>query len=591
MPRRLPILPRSGAWPRGAALALAVLAAFLCYVAGSFPGASSLFGGAAPVAAQEIDNARLRSAKFETATGVRGGKAILRIEFDIDPGYHMYPQSSSAQAPTFTWNEPEFLVPGAIVELSKPHEIEAFGAKELAFDKELILQQEFTVAADAPLGVVELKGKAQWQYCNDQNCFQPRGPVRAKLEIVEVVADGAGGAGGTGGAGGAANGGAANGGAANGGGVVAAPQNADPNQLAPKAPEPKQPEPRQPAPARDTTTASTNAPTLGELLLKAIVAGLLTVLTPCVFPLLPVTVSFFSKQKGAALPRSVVYALGIIFTITVIGLVFSSTIGAFARGWVFNAVVGVLFIILSLSLFGLFDLRMPSFLLDWSSAKAGGGGLIGAFFMAVTLALTSFSCSMPFLAVMFEDFARGDRVMAVTGLVAYSGTLAAPFFLCSLFPSALQSLPRAGEWMNAVKVVMGFVEFGLAFKFLRTVALNFESDVLPRSLVLSIWAACAFGAAIYLLGFIVLPHDTKVESIGVFRLVFALAFLASGLYITPGIYRKQLANWIESFIQTNLEHDIDGFVPIPWVLNDWEGSHARAAEKKRPILFDFTGDG
>jgi thiol:disulfide interchange protein DsbD len=291
-----------------------------------------------------------------------------------------------------------------------------------------------------------------------------------------------------------------------------------------------------------------------------------------------------------------VYALGIIFTITVIGLVFSSSIGAFARGWVFNAAVGALFLTLSLSLFGMFDLRLPSFLLDWSTNKAGGGGLIGAFFMAMTLALTSFSCSMPFLAVMFEDFGRGDRTTAIGGLVIYSGTLALPFFFCSLFPAALQALPRAGEWMNAVKVVMGFVEFALAFKFLRSVALNFHSDALPRSLVLAIWVACAIGAATYLLGFIVLPHDTKVESIGVVRLLFALFFLSSALYLAPGVWRRPLANWVEAFLQTGTD-EIDvgggggGDRHIAWVKNDWQGSLDRAAAANRPVLFDFTGVG
>jgi thiol:disulfide interchange protein DsbD len=329
--------------------------------------------------------------------------------------------------------------------------------------------------------------------------------------------------------------------------------------------------------------------------------GLITILTPCVFPLLPVTVSFFSKQKGPALPRSTVYALGIVFTLTVIGLVFKSTLDVFARGSAFNLFVGFLFFALALSLFGMFELRLPGFLIDKAQEKSGSGGLIGPFFMAVVLALTSFSCSVPFLAIMFSQFDKGRVVASVLGLVAYSSTVALPFFLCSLFPALLKTLPKSGGWLNAVKVTMGFVEFGLAFKFLRTVAINNGSDVLPRSLVLAIWVACAIGATLYLFGYVVLPHDTKVESIGVVRLLFAILFLTLALYFVPGMFGRPLNAQLEGFIQSE-EKDFAGATTgsrgageskseIAWTLNDWDGALARAAEKKRPALFDFTGVG
>jgi thiol:disulfide interchange protein DsbD len=213
--------------------------------------------------------------------------------------------------------------------------------------------------------------------------------------------------------------------------------------------------------------------------------------------------------------------------------------------------------------------------------------------MAVTLALTSFSCSVPFLALMFEDFNAGGHLSAAFGLTVYGGVVAAPFMLCSLFPAAISALPRAGVWMNAIKVTMGFVEFALAFKFLRTVALTFHSDVLPRGFVLAIWAACALGAALYLLGFVVLPHDTRSESIGVVRLVVAFALL----YLLPGVFRQPLANWIEAFLQTNRETELaaagdghGGAAHIEWTRNDWDGALLRAAQT-RPLLMDFTGVG
>lgn len=525
-----------------------------------------------PAAAQgfeEPSKVTVRKVAFDPPTASAGGTASLRIEFEFPPPFHMYPQSDTGQRPEFQWKVPAGWQVLPVEDVSKPHEIEAFGQKSLAFEKEAVLRQAFRVPADQPPGKVEVTGTGRWQYCDDNACYLDRDvPFAATVEVVAAAEDGSGGSGG--------------------------------GAVAPVAAQEPPPPVESPAGRSESGPGGEGrgAVTLA-LLLKAIGAGLLTVLTPCVFPLLPVTVSFFSKQKGPALPRSVVYAVGIVFTITVVGLVFNTTLDSIARGWVFNLAIGLLFLVLSLSLFGLFDLRLPSFLLDFSTSKSGGGGLVGAFFMAVTLALTSFSCSMPFLALMFEDFNAGGHLSAVVGLTVYGSTMALPFFLCSLFPAAISALPKAGLWMNAIKVTMGFVEFALAFKFLRTVALNFGSDVLPRGFVLAIWAACALGAAAYLFGYLVLPHDTKAESIGVVRLVFGIAFLSAALYLLPGVFRQPLADWIEGFLQTSPAEIASagigggggGSHEIPWKKNDWDGALERARVANRPVLMDLTGVG
>ena len=283
---------------------------------------------------------------------------------------------------------------------------------------------------------------------------------------------------------------------------------------------------------------------------------------------------------------------------------FKSSLDLFARGDFFNLAVGVLFLVLALSLFGLFDLRLPGFLSDWSTQKSSKGGYVGAFFMAVTIALTSFSCSVPFLAIMFERFEGGQYGVAVVGLTVYAITLASPFVVCSLFPALLSSMPRAGSWMNAIKVTMGFVEFGLAFKFLRTVDLNHDWGFLPRDLVLAIWVACCLGAALYLFGYLVLPHDTKTESIGVVRLLFAIMFLSFAVYFLPGVFGRPLAPQLDAFIQTTSEELASGggtwkgdgggepsHAEIAWIKNDWDGSLARGRDRGSPVLFDFTGFG
>jgi thiol:disulfide interchange protein DsbD len=500
-----------------------------------------------------------------------GGTATIEVELALADKWHVYAQRHpDYRPPQFEWTLPEgWKTKGGLIEVTEPHEVDLFGDKLFVFEKKAVLRQSFDVPAAAPLGDVAIKGLGAWQRCDEGGCIDDKGvPVAATVSIVAAGA----------------------------------------------------------APAVPTPPPAASAQSIGDIVLSGMGWGLLTILTPCVFPLLPVTVSFFSKQQGPALPRSTVYALGIIFTLTVIGLVFKSSLDVMARGAAFNIFVGVLFVVLAMSLFGLFELRLPSFLIDRSQEKGGAGGLVGPFFMAVTLALTSFSCSVPFLALMFARFDKGHVAESVLGLLAYSSTVAFPFFLCSLFPSLLKSLPKSGGWLNAVKVTMGFVELGLAFKFLRTPTLipGVGSDWLPRSLVLAIWIACSLGAALYLFGYVVLPHDTRPESIGPVRLVFAVAFLTMGVWFVPAMFGGRLPPTLEGFIQTQAGELAEGGTVasappdpwnsttgaatgsngggngvakpprvghIEWPKNDWDGALARAAEKKRPALFDFTGVG
>lgn len=509
----------------------------------------------------EPSTVKVAGARFVPDSAAAGSTATIEVELSIAPGWHVYGQRQEAEKPpSFAWKLPDgWRTSGPLVEVTPPHDAKLFGLDDVysIHEGKVVLRQAFAVPAGAPQGKVEVRGAGTWQRCDDKGCSDDVDvPVAA---FVSIVAAGV---------------------------VPAAGQ-----QAPPPAPVKSDPKPA-PAPEKDGRD-------LASVLLSGIGWGFITILTPCVFPLLPVTVSFFSKQKGPALPRSLVYAAGIIFTLTVIGLVFKGSLDLFSRGTAFNLFVGLLFITLALSLFGLFELRLPSFLIDRTQERGAAGGMLGAFFMAVTLALTSFSCSVPFLALMFSQFDKGQFVVSVLGLLAYSATVALPFFLCSLFPTLLKAMPRSGGWLNAVKVTMGFVEFGLAFKFLRTVALNEGSDALSRGLVLAIWTACAIGAAIYLFGYITLPHDTKAESIGVVRLLFALMFLSIAFYLVPGTFGRPLGSAIDGFLQTEKSDLWVGggggggqtAEEAPWPRNDWDGALARAAEKKRPALFDFTGVG
>ncbi len=494
------------------------------------------------------------SVTADPATVPAGGTTQVRVKIEIVPDWHLY-GLKYGQPPRIELDLPEGLTAGALSEFPEPHEIARIPDMPdlitIEHEAEVTFSIAVTVAPDAALGPRTIGGSFSAMACDPMQCLpEETRPIEASFVVTEWLGPETGGNG-------------------------ASP-------VVPGAGEPEE-----------------MSGGVGGIIGSGVFWGLITLLTPCVFPLLPVTVSFFSKQEGAVLPKALVYAFGIIFTLTVVGLIFGASLDVMARGDAFNVFVGVLFVVLALSLFGLFDLRLPGFLTDATTKRSSATGLIGPFFMAMTLALTSFSCSIPFLAIMFTTFEEGDKSAALIGLLAYSVTVAVPFFFCSLFPALLKTMPRAGGWMNAVKVTMGFVEFGLAFKFFRTVAINHDWDILPRTLVLAIWAACAFAAAMYLFGIFSLPKDTKVETVGTLRMLFAVMFFSLGLYIVPGLFGRPLASDLEGFIQTEPK-DLwivgDGgsagdTAHLEWPRNDWEGARERAIAADRYVLFDFTGKG
>ncbi len=488
----------------------------------------------------ERPKARIGTVAVVPDVAAPGDSIEVRIPVTLDEGWHIYGLGHEGSPTTVTvgaW--PAGLSGGAVTESPAAVEHDSSGATELIHEGEVTFSLTVDVAPDAEPGTRTLRGVVGWMTCDAAMCNPPE---EVPFEVQVVVGDAAA------------------------GGVSI------------------------------------------SLILEAIGVALLTLVTPCVFPMLPITVSFFTKQKGAVLPRALVYGSGWVFTIVVIGLIFASLLDGMARTSWFNFGVAALFIVLALSLFGMFDLRLPGFLSDWSTKRSAAGGYVGAFFMAVTLALTSFSCSMPFLGIMFRRFDGGDYVVALVALTVYSMTLALPFMVCSMFPAALSALPRAGSWMNAVKVTMGFVELGFAFKFLRTADLSLGWGVLPAEFVLAIWVACCLAASLYLFGYLVLPHDTKADSIGVVRMLFAIMFLTFGVYLVPSVFGRALPVDVEGFIQRGPEESwtietlraggggggsegAETASVIPWVKNDWDGALARAAEKKRPLLFDFTAVG
>jgi len=352
----------------------------------------------------------------------------------------------------------------------------------------------------------------------------------------------------------------------------------------------------------------------------AFFSGFAALLTPCVFPMIPMTVSFFTKQsktKAAGIKNAVIYGISIIAIYVFLGWFISWIFGADALNalstnvW-FNIIFFLLLVIFAISFFGAFELVLPS---SWGTkvdAQADRGGLIGIFFMALALAIVSFSCTGPIVGTLLVEAAvGGNKIGPIVGMLGFSLAIALPFALFAAFPGWLNSLPKSGGWLNTVKVSLGFLELALAFKFLSNADLVLQLHWLEREVFLAIWIA-VFGAfALYLFGKIKLPHDTPSENISVTRLGLGLIVLTFTIYLIPGLWGAPL-KLISGFpppmqysespdgvgfsklssggaIREKLPegakygpHDIIAFL-------DYDKGLEYAKKVNKPVLLDFTG--
>ena len=286
-----------------------------------------------------------------------------------------------------------------------------------------------------------------------------------------------------------------------------------------------------------------------SFILFSFFAGFLAILTPCVFPMIPITVSYFIHQgevgERKPLSNAIIYTLGIIATFSILGFILALTLGASganqlaANPWV-NLFIAALFIYFALSLFGMYEIEMPAKLKELSMSQEGRGGIIGTLFMAVTFTLTSFTCTVQFVGLLLVSASQGQWFWPFLGMVVFSAAFAFPFFFLALFPQYLAKLPKSGGWLNSVKVVMGFLEMAAAFKFLSNTDLVWGWGFFSHNAVLAVWAVLMLLTGFYLLGKIQLPHDSPLKLISVPRLMLSTAFLTFGLYLTSGLFGQRI---------------------------------------------------
>lgn len=361
----------------------------------------------------------------------------------------------------------------------------------------------------------------------------------------------------------------------------------------------------------DTTTARG----LWSIFFIAFLSGFAALLTPCVFPMIPMTVSFFTKQsktRAAGIRNAIVYGVSIIVIYVILGFLVTWIFGADALNALstnvyFNIVFFVLLVVFASSFLGAFEIMLPNSWANKVDSQADRGGIVGILFMALALAIVSFSCTGPIVGTLLVEAASKGGIAPIVGMLGFSLALALPFMLFAMFPGWLNSLPKSGGWLNTVKVVLGFLELALAFKFLSNADLVLQLHLLEREVFLAIWIAIFGTLAFYLFGKISLPHDSPLTHISVGRLMMGLVVLVFTVYLIPGLWGAPL-KLISAFPPT-LEYSesprglgrsgVASLTTLPEgaklgphgiiVFEDYEKGLAYAKMVRKPIMLDFTG--
>ena len=365
------------------------------------------------------------------------------------------------------------------------------------------------------------------------------------------------------------------------------------------------------------TSSSSNTDGLWGIFFLAFLSGFVALLTPCVFPMIPMTVSFFTKQsknKAQGIKNAIIYGLSIIGIYVFLGVVVSGVFGAdalnnMATNEYFNVAFFLLLVVFAASFLGAFEITIPNSWINKADSASDKGGLIGIFFMAFTLALVSFSCTGPIVGTLLVEAASGGSYIGpIVGMFGFSFAIALPFTLFAAFPGWLNSLPKSGGWLNSVKVVLGFLELALAFKFLSNADLVLDLHILERETFIAIWIVIFGMLTMYLLGKLKLAHDSDLKHISVGRLFMAIVTGAFTVYMIPGLWGAPL-KLISAFPPPQeysespygVGYTLGGAAEVHkeegqhlgpqgiMAFHDYEEGLAYAKSVNKPVMLDFTG--
>ena len=497
----------------------------------------------------------------------------------IDKTWHLYSQDIPDGGPiptSFSINESDnFELVGNVEEMSEAEEKHdpSFDMVLKLFSDKAIFIQKVKIISDEP---VTISGSVEYMSCDDQRCLPP------KDEEFEFVLE---------------------------------PKDASGAKTAVNSTDPQ---------------SSGNRSSLLVFFFLSILAGFAGILTPCVFPMIPMTVAFFSRgdiSRSKSLAQAIIFGLSIIIIYTSIGLIVSLTsAGAdftsnLSTHWIPNLIFFLLFMTFAASFFGMFELILPNKLISRADNQADKGGLIAAFFMGLTTVLVSFSCTGPIVGALLVEAAGGEVIKPTLGMFGFSLAFAIPFTLFAIFPSWINSLPKSGGWLNSVKVVLGFIVLAFSFKFISTIDQGYHLGIMSRDIYIALWIVIFSLMGFYLLGKIKFAHDSDVPYISVPRLVFILATFTFVVWLIPGLFGAQLKpisgllppketqkfDVSSTAFQTSLSPVTSGsnetkilcdnpkyadFLHLPYGLTgyfDYQQGLACAKALNKPVFLDFKG--
>lgn len=380
-------------------------------------------------------------------------------------------------------------------------------------------------------------------------------------------------------------------------------------------------------PADDILINSTEShdTSMWGIFIAGLLGGFAAFLMPCIFPMVPLTVSFFTKKsqsKMQGVSQALLYGLFIIVIYVALGMIItiafgSDALNALSTNGVFNFIFFLILVFFAASFFGAFEITLPSSFVNKIDSKSDKGGFIGLFFMAFSLALVSFSCTGPIIGTLLVEAAsKGERLGPAIGMLGFSIALAVPFVIFAAFPSMMKSLPKSGGWLNSVKVVLGFLELALALKFLSNVDLAYHWNWLDREVFLALWIVIFGLLGLYLIGKIKFSHDSDLPYLSVPRTIFAIIIFSFVVYMVPGMWGAPLKS-ISAFLPPSATQDFDlsvaNFAAAPSATKDikkkkyyeifhdrgtpkgfnpyydYDEALATAKEVNKPVIIDFTG--
>lgn len=514
--------------------------------------------------AQKLDPIRW---SLELESPVRPGSETLgRLTAKMENGWHVYSLTTPRPpiATTITLAEHPALDPPQVYQPKPARELDPnFGVETETFGGETVFLLRIPVKESAPTGELQVTVQVRYQACNDRMCLPPvRRSASAPLKIDPAAQARA--------------------------LQIPAHYVLFPGSVRGGGPAAGGTPPAPPA------SAKVRPQGFGAFLAIAFGFGLAAVFTPCVFPMIPITISFFLKResgtRGQSILQAALFALGIIVFFMALGLITTAVLGPFgvvqlgSNPWV-NAFIAVVFITFALSLLGAFEITIPSAVLTRLDRTSQRGGVLGTLLMGLTFSLTAFSCVGPFVGTLLAASVQGEKLQPVFGMLAFAGGLASPFFLLALFPSYLQKMPRSGVWLARVKVTLGFVVMAAALKYVSNIDQVLQWNFLTRERFLCAWVVLFALPGLYLLGWLQLEGITAGEKIGVIRLLVGSLFLIFAASLIPGIFGARLG-------------ELDAYVPAAtlrenetgtWLKNQLEEALARARRENKLVLVSFTG--